>query len=86
VNAARAAIEGNRVPSSAGDRFWQPSGGVARCGACGRRMRVVCRTKRPKKKPPRRYGYYRCVASHDNGEEGCANGRMVSAAVLEAKV
>jgi hypothetical protein len=49
-------------------------------------MRVVCRTKRPKKKPPRRYGYYRCVASHDNGEEGCANGRMVSAAVLEAKV
>jgi site-specific DNA recombinase len=86
VDAARAAIEGNRVPSSAGDRFWQLSGGVARCGACGRRMRVVCRTKRPKNKPPRRYGYYRCAARHDNGEESCSNGRMVSATLLEAKV
>ena len=86
ADAARAAIEGNRVPSSAGDRFWQLSGGVARCGACGRHMRVVCRTKRPKKKPPRRYGYYRCAARQEHGEEACTNGQMVSASVLEAKV
>ena len=86
VDAARAAVEGNRVPSSAGDRFWQLSGGLARCGSCGRHMRVVCRTKRPKKKPPRRYGYYRCAARQEHGEEACTNGRMVSASVLEAKV
>ena len=86
ADAARAAIEGNRVPSSAGDRFWQLSGGVARCGACGRHMRVVCRTKRPKTKPPRRYGYYRCAARQEHGEEACTNGQMVSASVIEAKV
>jgi site-specific DNA recombinase len=85
VDSARAAIEGNRVPSSAGDRFWQLSGGVARCGACGRRMRVLNRIKR-RKNGSRRYGYYRCAARHDNGEESCSNGRMVSATVLEAKV
>jgi site-specific DNA recombinase len=85
VNAARATIEGNRVPSSAGDRLWQLSGGVARCGACGRRMRVLNRIKR-RKNGTRRYGYYRCAARHDNGEKSCSNGRMVSANVLEDKV
>ena len=85
VDAARVAIEGNRVPSSAGDRFWQLSGGVARCGACGRRMRVMNRIKR-RKNGSRRYGYYRCAARHDNGEQSCSNGRMVSATILEAKV
>ncbi len=85
VDAARAAIEGNRVPSSAGDRFWQLSGGVARCGTCGRRMRVLNRTKQ-RKSGPRRYGYYRCAARHDHGEKSCSNGRTVSALVLEAKV
>ena len=85
VDAARAAIENNRVPSSAGDRFWQLSGGVARCGACGRRMRVLNRTKQ-RKNGPRRYGYYRCAARHDHGEKSCSNGQTVSALVLEAKV
>lgn len=86
ADAARAAVEGNRVPSNAGDKFWQLSGCVARCGECGRRMRVLCRTKRRKTKPPRLYGYYRCAASHENGEEDCPNGLMVSAIALEAKV
>jgi site-specific DNA recombinase len=85
VDAARAAIEDNRVPSSAGDRFWQLSGGVARCGACGRRMRVLNRAKK-RKSGTRRYGYYRCAARHDHGEKSCSNGRTVSALVLEAKV
>ena len=84
ADAARVAIEDNRAPSKAADRFWQLSGGVARCGACGRRMRVLSRTKR-RKSGTRRYGYYRCAARHDHGEEGCSNGRTVSAAVLEAK-
>ncbi len=85
ADAAREAVKGNRVPSGAGDRFWQLSGGVARCGECGRRMRVLSRTKR-RKSGPRRYGYYRCAARHDHGEESCSNGRTVSALVLEAKV
>ena len=85
ADAARAAIEGNRMPSSAGDRFWQLSGGVARCGACGRRMRVLNRAKK-RKSGTRRYGYYRCAARHDHGEKSCSNGRTVSALVLEAKV
>ena len=49
-------------------------------------MRVVCRTKRPTTKPPRRYGYYRCAARQEHGEGACTNGRMVSASVLEVKV
>jgi site-specific DNA recombinase len=85
ADAARMAVEDNRAPSKAADRFWQLSGGVARCGACGRRMRVLSRTKR-RKSGTRRYGYYRCAARHDHGEEGCSNGRTVSALVLEAKV
>ena len=85
ADAARVAVEDNRAPSKAADRFWQLSGGVARCGACGRRMRVLSRTKR-RKSGTRRYGYYRCAARHDHGEEGCSNGRTVSSLALEAKV
>ena len=48
-------------------------------------MRVLSRTKR-RKSGTRRYGYYRCAARHDHGEEGCSNGRTVSAFALEAKV
>ncbi len=31
IEAARAAIEGNRVPARAGRRFWELTGGIARC-------------------------------------------------------
>ncbi len=85
ADAAREAIENNRVPSRAGGRFWQLSGGVARCDECGRRMRVVHRTKKRKKSPPKTYGYYRCPSHHDHPEKGCANRRVTSAAKLEAK-
>ena len=84
VDAARAAVEDNRAPSGAADRFWQISGGVARCGACGRRMRVLSRTKR-RKSGTRRYGYYRCAARHDHGEKSCSDGQTVSALALEEK-
>ncbi len=86
VDAAREAIKDNRVPSSAGDRFWELSGGIARCGACGRRMRVFHRTKRRKKVPPRTYGYYQCSGHQEHGEGACPNRRTVSAMMLEAKV
>ena len=38
VDAARVAIKDNQRSSNAGRRFWQLSGGVMRCGACGNAM------------------------------------------------
>jgi hypothetical protein len=35
IEAARAAIEGNRRPARAGRRFWELTGGIAHCGECG---------------------------------------------------
>lgn len=34
VEAARTVIKDNRVPSKAGRRFWELSGGIIRCGVC----------------------------------------------------
>lgn len=52
---------------------------------CGRRMRVLHRTKQRKNVPPRTYGYYLCSGHQENGEGACANRRSVSAMALEAK-
>jgi site-specific DNA recombinase len=35
IEAARAAIEGNRRPAHAGRRFWELTGGIAHCGEYG---------------------------------------------------
>jgi hypothetical protein len=35
---ARAAVANNKKPSKVGDRFWELSGGLLRCGDCGRAM------------------------------------------------
>ena len=86
VDAAREAVIDNRAPSRAGRRFWELSGGIARCAQCGRRMRTIYRTKQRKSGLRRTYGYYKCPGFHDNGVEGCANRRTVSATSLEAKV
>ena len=85
ADAAREAIKDNRAHSRAGGRFWELSGGVARCGECGRRMRAAHRTKKRKNVPSRTYGYYLCPSRHDHGENGCSNRRSVSAMALEAK-
>jgi len=69
VDAAREAIKGNRVPSRAGERFWELSGGVGRCAECGRRLRTIHRRKQ-RKSGPRSYGYYRCPGYHDQAAEG----------------
>jgi site-specific DNA recombinase len=85
VDAAREAIKYNRVPSRAGDRFWELSGGIACCAACGRRMRVVRRTKRRKNGRTRTYGYYRCPSYEDHSDKGCVNRHVVSAITLETR-
>ena len=47
VEAAREAIKHNRRASNAGRRFWELSGGIMRCGACGYAM--TTHTTTPKK-------------------------------------
>jgi recombinase-like zinc beta ribbon protein len=65
VDAARAAIAQNRVPSFAGHRFWELSSGIFHCGECGRRMspRTVNAT--------RGHHYYRCPTRQIDGKDAC---------------
>jgi len=59
VERARARVEHNRLPAKAGDRFWPLSGGILRCGECGRAMIAYRRAK----KTGFNY-YYRCRPTH----------------------
>jgi site-specific DNA recombinase len=85
VDAARERIKDNRVPSKAGDRYWELSGGITRCKGCGRGMRV---TRKIKTKKDRRYVYnaYRCCESHSYGKAACPRSGNVKAEEFEAKV
>jgi len=65
VDAARAAIAHNRAPSSAGNRFWELSGGVFYCGECGRRMCPVTVNA------TRGHHYYRCPTRQNDGKQAC---------------
>jgi site-specific DNA recombinase len=82
VDAAREQIKDNHVPSRAGDRAWELSGGIGRCAACDRILRS---RKRTKKKGGQRYlyFYYRCSGYDKHGFEGCENSRFASATKLE---
>jgi len=85
VEAARAAIEGNRRPARAGRRFWELTGGIARCGACGWTM---CATHSTSTKKGRiyAYDYYRCSNRDRYGLEACANSHKPRADKLEPEV
>lgn len=82
VDAARRAIKDNRAPSNAGRRFWELSGGLARCGLCGRSMdaRTTANPGRPV------YFYYVCRTGFKRGTDGCPNGKYHAAAGVEARV
>jgi hypothetical protein len=85
VEEAREQIRDNHVPSSAGHRAWELSGGIGRCAACDRVLRS---RKRTKTKGGRRYlyFYYRCSGYDAHGLEGCENSRFASATKLEGQV
>jgi site-specific DNA recombinase len=85
VDAAREQIKDNFVPSRAGDRAWELSGGIGCCAACDRILRS---RKRTKVKGGRRYlyFYYRCSEYDKHGFEGCENSRFASATKLEGQV
>lgn len=81
VDAARESVLGNRWNPGGDARFWELSGGILRCGACGRRMRT-CVTRR---KPDRVYFYYAC-AKRREGRDACPNRRSYRADALEPGV
>lgn len=81
VDAAREAVGNNRWNTSSTDRFWELSGGILRCSACGSRMRT-CVTRR---RPDRVYFYYTC-ARHHKERDACPNRKSYRADILEPSV
>ena len=81
VEAAREALRDNRWNTGGAYRFWELSGGILRCGACGSRMRT-CVTR---KAPDRVYLYYTC-AKHHKERDACPNRRSFRAGILESAV
>jgi hypothetical protein len=81
VEAAREAISDNHLPSNAGHRFWELSGGgLLRCALCGGRM-----SPHSFKKPSaQRYFYYRCAKRWQH--KTCEHGKNHDAKRLEAQV
>jgi site-specific DNA recombinase len=82
VVAARAAIKGNHKHSNAGRRFWELSGGIMRCGACGHAM--VTHTTVRKGGPT--YFYYVCQTRYKKHRGPCRENKHFSAARLETRV
>jgi len=82
VDTARAAIKDNRVPSKAGRRFWELSGGIIRCGVCGNGMH----SRHYLAKGKYQYGYYRCRKYQQHGDAGCNHRKSHRADKIEAAV
>ena len=84
VEAARQRLEENRPSSRADDRFWELSGGIFRCGCCGRSMAShVSYSKKGGGKE--RYHYYRCQYATTH-KELCSHRRSHRADALEGRV
>jgi len=84
VNSAREAIKDNRSFSSAGDRFWELSGGVLVCCACGRRM--VPDRRRNSRDSKRFYYYYRCKTRQHKGKDACQQWKSYRAGETEVAI
>nr|MBA3951363.1 recombinase zinc beta ribbon domain-containing protein [Rubrobacter sp.] len=81
VDAAREAIKDNKKTSSAGSRFWELSGGVARCAGCGSALTPLTVNRKNRGKVDH---YYRCLGHHQR--RICPNNRHYRAEELEARV
>jgi site-specific DNA recombinase len=79
VLAARDAIKDNEKVSNCGRRFWELTGGVLRCAACGGAMATNYIT-------PRKTGYYRCGRRYRLGAYACSQGKNFRAEETEAVV
>ena len=82
VEAAREAIKNNRRPSAAGERIWELSGGILRCGVCNCHMRI--RSAWNGKGATRRY-YYTCRKANAD-KIACHHRKNHRAVDLEGKV
>jgi site-specific DNA recombinase len=79
VLAARKIIEKNEKVSNCGRRFWELTGGVLRCAACGSAMATNFIT-------PRQTGYYRCGKRYRLGKHACSQGKNYRAEETETTV
>jgi hypothetical protein len=78
----REILGNNAKPSAAGERSWELSGGILRCGVCGFHMRI--RSAWNGKGAPRRY-YYTCGKSNAD-KAACPHRKNHRAIDLEAGV
>jgi site-specific DNA recombinase len=83
VDTARDTLKGNSVPSSAGRRVWEISGGIAKCKECGRNM-MIHSVMAPRAKG-RRF-YYRCRSRSRDGAGGCVHRKCHRADEVEPRV
>ncbi len=87
VDAARAAIEDNRRPSNAGRRFWELSGGILRCDACGHTtVTQSVRSSAKRHSGAHYHHYYYCRIHRHNGDAECTNRKHYRAVDLEGRV
>src|ERR687890_226452 len=83
VDAARNTLKGNSVPSSAGRRVWEISGGIAKCKECGRNMMI--HSVLAERAKGRRF-YYRCRSRSRDGALGCVHRKCHRAEEVEPRV
>jgi site-specific DNA recombinase len=83
IDTARDTLKGNSVPSSAGRRVWELSGGIIKCGECGRNM-MIHSVLAPRAKG-RRF-YYRCRTRNRDGAEACSHRKCHRTDQVEPRV
>src|SRR5918997_1502296 len=84
VDAARAAIKDNRVPSKARRRFWELSGGILRCAECGHT--TANHSVRANSGTHYHHYYYYCRNHHKHGDAECAHRKNHRAPDIEGRV
>jgi site-specific DNA recombinase len=83
VDVARETLKANSVPSSAGRRVWELSGGIAKCSECGRNMMI--HSVLAERAKARRF-YYRCRTRNRDGAEACSHRKCHRADQVEPRV
>ena len=83
VDVARETLKGNSVPSSAGRRVWELSGGIAKCSECSRNMMI--HSVLAERAKGRRF-YYRCRTRNRDGAEACSHRKCHRADQVEPRV
>jgi site-specific DNA recombinase len=82
VDAARAAIKDNRVPSKARRRFWELSGGILRCAECSH----TTANHSVRANSGTHYHHYYCRNHHKHGDAECMHRKNHRALDIEGRV